>query len=109
MSFRRKPGGIRSLGLHLVWCPNYRRGVLGGRVAGRCGELLGPIADKRGWQIVAKEVMPDRVHLYVRIGPTDAPAAVVQTFKGHFACSVGYVSESTVRSCTDHQWDAVAA
>ena len=24
--FRRTPGGVSSLGLHLVWCPKYRRG-----------------------------------------------------------------------------------
>jgi putative transposase len=121
------------LGLHLVWWPKYRRRILGGRVAARCGELLEQIAAERGWQIVAKEVMPDHVHLFVRVGPTDAPAQVVQAFRGraarvvraefpylrnrakvswspsYFAASVGYVSESTVRGYIEHQWDAVAA
>ncbi|EUA09720.1 transposase IS200 like family protein [Mycobacterium kansasii 662] len=130
--FRRTPGGVCSLGLHLVWCPKYRRRVLGGGVAVRCTELLEQIADEHGWQIVAKEVMPDHVHLFVRVGPADAPAAVVRAFKGrtarvlraefpylrrfakvlwspsYFAASVGYVSESTVRRYIEHQWDAVA-
>ena len=129
---RRTPGGVCSLGLHLVWCPKYRRRVLGGRVAAGCGELLEQIADEHGWQIVAKDVMPDHVHLFVRVGPTDAPAPVVRAFKGRtarvlraefahlrrfakvlwspcFAASVGYVSESTVRRYIEHQWDAVAA
>lgn len=114
-------------------CPKYRRRVLGGRVAARCGELLEQIAAEHGWQIVAKEVMPDHVHLFVRVGPTDAPAVVVRAFKGrtacvlrqefpylrnrakvlwspsYFAASVGYVSESTVRRYIEHQWDAVAS
>ena len=131
--FRRTPGVVCSLGLHLVCCPKYRRRILGGRVAARCGELLEQIADERGWQIVAKEVMPDHVHLFVRVGPTDAPAQVVRAFKGRtarvlraefpylrnrakvlwspscFAASVGYVSESTVRRFIEHQWDAVAS
>ena len=71
--------------------------------------------------------MPDHVHLFVRVGPVDAPAAV-RAFKGrtarvlrqefaylrrhakvlwspsYFAASVGYVSESTVRRCIEHQW-----
>lgn len=92
-----------------------------------------PFADEHGWQIVAKEVMPDHVHLLVRVGPTDAPASVVPTFKGrttrvlreeflylrnharvswspsYFAASVGYVSESTVRRYIEYQWDAVMA
>ncbi|WP_369830866.1 transposase [Mycobacterium sp. 1245852.3] len=33
-----------SLGLHLVWCPKYRRRIFGGHVAARCDELLGQIA-----------------------------------------------------------------
>ncbi len=129
---RRSPGGLCSLGLHWVWCPKYRRRVLGGRVAARCGELVEQIAAKHGWEIVGKEVMPDHVHLFVRVGSTDAPAAVVRAFRGrtarvlraeflylrrfakvlwapwYFAASVGYVSESTVRRCIEHQWDAVA-
>lgn len=56
--FRRTPGGVCALGLHLVWCPKYRRRVLAGRVAARCGELLEQIADEHGWEIVAKEGCP---------------------------------------------------
>lgn len=130
--FRRTRGGVCLLALHLAWCPKYRRRVLGGRVATRCGELLEQSADEHGWEIVAKEVMPDHVHLFVRVGRTDAPAAVVAAFKGrtarvlraefrylrrfagvlwlpsYFAASLGYVSESTVRRYIEHQWDAVA-
>jgi putative transposase len=129
--FRRTPGGVCSLGLHVVWCPKYRRRILGGRVARRLSELLEQIADEHGWQIVAKEVIPDHVHLFVRVGPTDAPAQVVRAFKGrtarvlrcefpylrnhakvlwspsYFAASVGYVSELMVRRDIEHQWDAV--
>jgi putative transposase len=111
----------------------YRRRVLGGRVARRCDELLEQIAAEHGWQIVAKEVMPDHVHLFVRVGPTEAPAAAVRAFKActarvlrqgfpylrrlapvvwspsYFAASIGYVWESTVRDYLEHQWAAVAS
>lgn len=97
------------------------------------GEPLEQIAGEVGWEIVAKEVMPDHVHVFVRIGPTDAPAALVRAFKGRaagvlhaefaclrllamvlwssscFAASVGDVGESTLRRCSGHQWDAVSA
>jgi putative transposase len=131
--FRRIPGGVCSLGLHVVWCPKYRRRVVGGRVAARCGELLEQIATEHGGQIVVKEVMPHHVHLFVRVGPTDTPATVVRAFKGrsarvlrqefpylrrfakglwspsYFGASVGYVSESTGRRYIEHQCDAVVA
>ncbi|MGH3635948.1 IS200/IS605 family transposase [Mycobacterium sp.] len=131
--FRRNPGGVCSLGLHLVWCRKYRRRILGGRVAARCGELLEQITVGHGWEIVAKEVMADHVHLFVRVGPAGAPAPVVRGFKGriarmlraefpylsnrakvlwsasYFAASVEYVWESTVCRYIEHRWDAVLA
>jgi REP-associated tyrosine transposase len=131
--FRRTPGGVCWFGLHLVWCPKYRRRVLGGRIARRLDELLEQIAGEHDWQIVAKEVMPDHVHLFVRVGPADAPASVVRAFKGrtarvvrqefprlrnhakvlwspsYFAASIGYVSKTTVRRDSEHRWDVVLA
>jgi len=129
--FRRSAGGVTSLGLHLVWCPKRRRRLLGGRVAVRLGGLLEGIAAGNTWEIVAKEVMPDHVHLFVGVRPVDAPAEGVRKFKDRtgrvlrhefpwlakskvlwskscFAVSVGYVSESPVRRYIEHQWDAVA-
>jgi putative transposase len=130
---RRTPGGVRSLGLHLVWCPKYRRRILGGHGVARCGELLEQVAGEHSWEIAAKEVMPDHVRLCVRVGPTDAPAQLVRALTGptarvlgsefpylrrfskalwppsYFAASVGYASESTVRRYIEHQWDAVTS
>ncbi len=129
--FGRSSGGVTSLGLHVVWCPKYRRRILGGRVAARLSGLLEEIADDHGWEIVASEVMPDHLHIFVRVRATDSPAEVVRAFKGrtsralraefpwlgrkrvlwsksYFAASVGYVSESTVRRYIEHQWDEAA-
>jgi putative transposase len=100
-------------------------------VAARCGELLEQIVGEQGFEISATEVMPEHVHLFVRVGPADAAAQVVRAFKGrtarvwrqefrylrrfakvlwspsNFAASVGYVSESTVRGYIQHQWAVV--
>ncbi|MCV7122095.1 IS200/IS605 family transposase [Mycobacterium lacus] len=131
--FRCTPGGVCWLRLHLVWYPKYRRRVLGGWVARRLDERIVQIADEHGWQIVAHEVMPDHMHLFVQVGPSDSPAAVVRAFNGrtarvvraefpyvrwlatvlwspsYFAASVGYVSKTTVRGYIEHQSDAAAA
>ena len=88
---------------------------------------------ERGWEIVATEVMANDVHVFVRVGPTDAAGSVVRAFKGrtsralrtefpylgrfatvwwspsYFAASVGYVCESTVPRYIEHRWDGVAA
>lgn len=121
-------GGVRSLGLHVVLCPKYRRPILDGRVAARCGELPEQIAVEHGWEIVAKEGMPGHVHLVVRVGPTDARPQMARVFKGRMArvlrSEFGYVGwfakvlwslsyfaasmESTVRRYVENQCYAVA-
>jgi hypothetical protein len=53
--------------VHVVWCPKFRRWVLGGRVAARLRELIEQKATEWGWEIVAVEVMPDRVRLFVEV------------------------------------------
>jgi putative transposase len=73
------------------------------------------------------------VHLFVRVGRTDAPAPVVRAVTGHtarvlrrefprlrrfatvlwsrsyVAAAVGDVSESTVRRSIKHQWEVMAS
>jgi putative transposase len=133
--FHGTPGVVCSLGLHVVLCPKYRRWILGGRIARWLGELLEQIADEGGWRFVAKELMPDHVHMgvFVRVGPSYAPARVVWAFKGsnarmpgqkfahlpndakvlwspsYFAASVEDASGSIVRRYIEHQWGAVAS
>lgn len=80
--FRLSAGGVTSLGLHVVWCPKYRRWMLGGGVARRLNELLDEIAADDGWQIAAWEVMPDQVRIFVRVRASDSPAEVARRFKG---------------------------
>ncbi|MGH3240142.1 MAG: IS200/IS605 family transposase [Spirillospora sp.] len=126
---RRFSGGVYDLGLHVVWCPKYRRPVLGGRVAERLEELIRAKADERGWEVIALEVMPDHVHLFVKHDPKASASYVANQFKGftsrvlrsefphlksrlptlwsssYFAASVGAVSETTVRRYIDTQWE----
>jgi REP element-mobilizing transposase RayT/ribosomal protein L37AE/L43A len=99
LRFRCAPGGGHSLGLHLVWCPKYRRRVLGGRVARRLDELIGQIADGHGWQIVAFEMMPDHVHVFVRLGPIDNEPLPV-TGKVHTGQAVG-IDRGVVHTAAD--------
>lgn len=128
---RRFSGGVYDLGLHVVWCPKYRRRVLDGRVAERLDELIREKANERGWTVVTLEVMPDHVHLFVKHDPKSSASYVANQFKGftsrvlreefphlksrlptlwsssYFAASVGSVSAETVRRYIDTQWERV--
>lgn len=79
---RRFSGGVYDLGLHVVWCPKYRRPVLVGRVAVRLEELIREKAEERGWELIAFEVMPDQVHLFVKHDPKSSASYVANQFKG---------------------------
>ncbi|MFC7386059.1 IS200/IS605 family transposase [Sphaerisporangium rhizosphaerae] len=69
---RTSPGAAYDLGCRLVWCPKYRRPVVGGRVK----------AAEHGRPIVALEVMPGRGWLLVKLYPNTTPSFVTDRFKG---------------------------
>jgi putative transposase len=75
-------GGVCYLGYHVVWCPKYRRAVLGGGVGARRGELIRAKAGEHGWRMVALEIMSDHVHLFVEAHPSGSPSHVANQFKG---------------------------
>ena len=76
------PGGVQDIGLHVVWCPTYRGQVLTGTAGGRLRELIGAKAAGRGWRIVAGEIMPGHVHLFVKTTPKESPALAAGQFRG---------------------------
>ena len=79
---RSTGGAVYNLNYHLVWCPKYRKPILLGPVAFRCGELLKEIASKWSFSIIAQEVMPDHIHLFLSAPPKYSPSKVAQLFKG---------------------------
>ena len=70
------------LNYHFVFIPKRRRPVLVGDVATRTRQIFLDLAIEKGWDILALEVAPDHVHLFVAVKPTDTPALVVKAFKG---------------------------
>lgn len=125
--YKRNAGAVFTLKYHLVWCPKYRKPVLGAPVAKRLKELLQEKAAELGVTIHALEIMPDHVHLFVESDPTLAPGRLAAQFKGftsrilreefpflklrlpalwsrsYYIGSVGQVSEATVRKYIENQ------
>jgi putative transposase len=81
--YKRTSGAVFNLHLHFVWCPKYRRKVLLGEVETRLRELLREKANELGIEVEGLEVMPDHVHLFVAVPPTDAPQFYANQFKGY--------------------------
>ena len=118
------------LNLHIVWIPKYRRAILNGH-QDEMKDILYSIAKNKQWEILAVEVMPDHVHLFVSVPPTIAPCEVVKAFKGqsgrhflinhpefadvrydnslwapsYFVASAGDVSSEIIKAYIEGQYD----
>lgn len=80
---RHNNTSVSSLRYHFVFCPKRRRKVLVGEVDKRLRTLLGEKADDLGWTIIALEVMPDHVHLFIQTDPDVSPSQVMHALKGY--------------------------
>jgi len=75
--------GVRyNLNYHLLCPPKYNRAILTGLIADRLAELFAEIADKWGFKIIAQELMPDHIHLFVSVSPKYSPSKIAPLFKG---------------------------
>jgi putative transposase len=81
--YLHKNTSVSLLRYHFVWCPKRRRKVLTGAVEARLKELLQAKAVELGWGIVALEVMPDHVHLFLSTDPEVSPTQVMHALKGY--------------------------
>jgi putative transposase len=66
---------------HFVWCPKYRRVVLGGNRGRYLAKLIYGVAERYDFKIVELAVMPDHVHMFVSTPPDLAPAEIIQRVK----------------------------
>lgn len=66
---------------HLIWCPKFRYKVLQGDVEKSLKKIFEKIAEDYEYEIIAMEVMPNHVHMFVGAKPSVAPSDIVRTFK----------------------------
>jgi putative transposase len=80
--YRLKETGVFLLNYHLISCPKRRRLVLQGAVKTRLEEIIRKVATDIDAEVLALEIMPDHVHLFISAVPQMAPNQVVGRFKG---------------------------
>lgn len=125
--YRHLRGSGSTLTYHFVWCPKFRRKVLTGRVETSLRSLIREKVEELYCEIVALEVMPDHVHLFLKAPPTHAPQHIANQIKGYTShelrdrfpvlksrlpslwsrsysvCSAGAVSADTIRKYIEQQ------
>jgi putative transposase len=69
-SYQRTNTVVFLINYHFVWCPTRRRKVLTGPVEKDLRKLLTAKAADLDCEILAMEIMPDHVHLFLNCPPT---------------------------------------
>ena len=82
-AYRHKNTSVSLVNYHLVWCPKRRRKVLVNEVERDLRALLQQQAAELDCNILALEIMPDHVHLFVNCPPTKAPSDIMFFLKGY--------------------------
>ncbi|WP_080605388.1 IS200/IS605 family transposase [Mycobacterium canetti] len=67
---------------HVVWCPKYRRRVIGGGMEERLKEVIAEVITEKGAWLIEMETMPDHVHLLVEVDPQLGVHKLVKAIKG---------------------------
>jgi putative transposase len=80
--YRKTQTTVSLINYHFVFCPRYRRKALVGEVEKRLKELLPSICQKIEVNIVALEVMPDHVHIFLNALPSISPSDIMAKVKG---------------------------
>jgi len=125
--YAKNAGAVFSLKAYFVWCPKYRRSVLVNAVAKRLDQLLREKAASLDMTVLALEVMPDHLHLFLEFDPRWGIAEIANRLKGYtsrtlreefpflrsrlptlwsrsyFCSTVGTVSEKTVQHYIESQ------
>ncbi|KAF3889213.1 IS200/IS605 family transposase [Tolypothrix bouteillei VB521301_2] len=124
--YRRKNHSVSLVNYHLVWIPKRRKKILIGDVENRLRTIVWEVCQEKEWKIIALEIMPDHVHLFVNVPPEIAPHQVANAIKGrssrllrqefprllklpslwtssYFVSTAGNVSSDTVRRYIEEQ------
>lgn len=122
-----KKGLVYKNQFHVIFCPKYRRKVLVNGIDSRLKIILSEEAAKLQAEILSIEVMPDHVHLFLSCDPRVLLHRVIKQLKGasarrlrmefpelksrlpcvwtrsYFCCTVGHISEATIRRYIEMQ------
>lgn len=67
---------------HIVFAPKYRRQVIYGRIKVDIGKILRDLCNRKGIEIIEAELMPDHVHMLVKIPPKFSVSQIMGYLKG---------------------------
>ena len=80
--YRHTTTSVSLINYHLIFCPKRRRKVLVNAVKVRLDSILREVLTELDCTVLALEIIPDHLHLFVSAPPTLAPHQIVRRIKG---------------------------
>jgi REP element-mobilizing transposase RayT len=94
---------------HLVFATRYRRGVFGAALGKTLADYWLQVAEKRGFAIDQLTIVPDHVHLLVRLTPKMSIAACVMALLNNGQYYIGkHQPQALIEAGVDQLWQASA-
>jgi len=87
---RKTKHSAYQINYHIVFCPKFRHNALSEPVQIALKEIFVQIANGYEFEILALEIMPDHVHLFVSAKPMIAPTTIVKTLKSISTVQIFY-------------------
>ena len=72
-----------NINYHIIWIPKYRKHILFGKVAEVLKTIINGVCEDNKCKVLALEVMPDHIHLFVGGNPTIRPDILIKNIKGN--------------------------
>jgi len=82
MQYKHSRNAVFLINYHLIWCPKRRKKVLVGEIKTRLEQIINEVAKEKNIEILALEVMPDHLHLFVSSHPNILVHNLIKAFKG---------------------------
>ncbi len=79
----RKSSAVYNVNYPFIWCPKYRKQILEeAGIKEFLEDQIYTIAATKECEVLALEVMPDHIHLFISTTPFESPTGIVKVLKG---------------------------
>ena len=82
MEYKHSRNKVFLINYHLIWCPKRRKKVLVGDIKTRLEQIINEVAKEKNIEVLALEVQPDHLHLFVSSHPNIPVHNMIKAFKG---------------------------
>jgi putative transposase len=82
MEYKSNNSQVYLINYHLIWCPKRRKKVLVSKIKDRLEQIIKQVANEKHVDILALEIMPDHLHLFVSTYPQLEIHKLIKLFKG---------------------------